>query len=69
MKTFNFILPDKIETIDSMSFKKAVKSFQNKYPDLKEVMIKYINKKKHKIMRLVKLPIGRKKKVDRWINT
>ena len=63
MKAFNFILPDRVETIDSMSFKKAVKSFQNKYPDLKEVMIKYINKKKHKIMRLVKLPIGRKKKI------
>ena len=63
MKAFNFILPDRVETIDSMSFKKAVKSFQNKYPDLKEVMIKYINKKKHKIMRLVKLPMGRKKKI------
>ena len=63
MKAFNFILPDKIETIDSMSFKKAVKSFQNKHPNLKEVMIKYINKKKHKIMRLVKLPIGRKKRI------
>ena len=65
MKAFKFILPDRVENIESMSFKKAVKSFQNKYPDLKEVMIKYINKKKHKIMRLVKLPIGRKKKVDR----
>ena len=63
MKVFKFILPDRTETIDSMSFKKAVKSFQNKYPDLKEVMIKYINKKKHKIMRLVKLQIGRKKKI------
>tara|TARA_R100001143_G_C3238680_1_gene78067 strand:- start:284 stop:508 length:225 start_codon:yes stop_codon:yes gene_type:complete len=74
MKAFKFILPElldtkdisfKTETIDSMSFKKAVKSFQNKYPDLKEVMINYINKKKHKIMRLVKLPIGRKKKIGR----
>ena len=45
MKAFKFILPDRTETIDSMSFKKAVKSFQNKYPDLKEVMINYINKK------------------------
>ena len=50
MKAFKFILPDRTETIDSMSFKKAVKSFQNKYPDLKEVMIHYINKKKHKIL-------------------
>ena len=65
MKAFNFILPDRTETIDSMSFKKAVKSFQNKYPDLKQVKINYINKKKHKIMRLVKLPIGRKKKIGR----
>ena len=63
MKAFNFILPDRTETIDSMSFKKAVKSFQNKYPDLKEVMVHYINKKKHKMMRLIKLPIGRKKKI------
>ena len=67
MKAFKFILPDRTETIDSMSFKKAVKSFQNKYPDLKEVMINYINKKKHKIMRLVKLPIGRKKRIGRWV--
>ena len=67
MKAFKFILPDRTETIDSMSFKKAVKSFQNKYPDLKEVMINYINKKKHKIMRLVKLPIGRKKRIGRWL--
>lgn len=65
MKAFNFILADKTETLNSMSFKKAVKSFQNKHPNLKEVMIKYINKKKHKIMRLVKLPMGRKKKVGR----
>ena len=77
MKTFTFKIAQKgevetddqywnnVETVKSMSYKKAVKSFQNKYPDLKEVMIKYINKKKHKIMRLVKLPIGRKKQVDR----
>ena len=65
MKAFKFILPDRTETIDSMSFKKAVKSFQNKYPDLKEVTIKYINKIKHLIMRLVNLRIGRKKKIGR----
>ena len=65
MKAFKFILPDRTETIDRMSFKKAVKSFQSKYPDLKEVMVHYINKKKHKMMRLIKLPIGRKKKIGR----
>ena len=64
MKAFKFILPDRTETIDSMSFKKAVKSFQNKYPKLKEVMVEWLknDKLQHKFQ---KLPLGRKKKVGR----
>ena len=50
------------ETIESRGYKKAVKSFQNKYPKLKEVMVEWYNNNKlnHKLQ---KLPMGRKKKL------
>ena len=50
-----------METIESRGYKKAVKSFQNKFPKLKEVVVEWVKNKKlqHKVQ---KLPIGRKKK-------
>ena len=48
-----------IETVTDMSFKKAVKSVQNKIKD-KWVIIEYLTKKGKEIRRFVKLPIGRK---------
>ena len=52
-----------IEEIESRGYKKAVKSFQNKYPKLKEVMVEWYNNNKlnHKLQ---KLPMGRKKKLE-----
>ena len=51
-----------METIESRGYKKAVKSFQNKYPKLKEVMVEWV-KERVNLSKLQKLPIGRKKKL------
>ena len=52
-----------IEEIESRGYKKAIKSFQNQYPKLKEVMVEWYNNNKlnHKLQ---KLPMGRKKKLE-----
>ena len=50
--------------IESRGYKKAVKSFQNKYPNVfKEIMVEWYNNGKlnHKLQ---KLPMGRKKKLE-----
>ena len=66
-KMFNFIgslgLPHEVikEEIESRGYKKAVKSFQNKFPKLKEVMVEWV-KEGVNLSKLQKLPIGRKKK-------
>ena len=49
------------ETIESRGYKKAVKSFQNKFPKLKEVAVEWV-KNGVELSKLQKLPIGRKKK-------
>ena len=69
MKTFTFHYQDeeynrKEDNIDSRGYKKAVKSFQNKYPKLKEVIVQWV-KENNVIEKLQKLPMGRKKKLDR----
>tara|TARA_R100000742_G_C4160246_1_gene2119 strand:+ start:49 stop:279 length:231 start_codon:yes stop_codon:yes gene_type:complete len=56
--------PNPIETIESRGYKKAVKSFQNKYPKVKKVMV-FWNKDKREIVIEQKLPLGRKKKLGR----
>ena len=53
-----------IEPVTERSFKKAVKSVQNKIKD-KWVIIEYVNKKGKDIRRFVKLPMGRKKRLLR----
>ena len=50
------------EEIESRGYKKAVKSFQNKYPKLKEVMVEWV-KERVNLSKLQKLPLGRKKKL------
>ena len=49
--------------IESRGYKKAIKSFQNQYAKLKEVMVEWYNNNKlnHKLQ---KLPMGRKKKLE-----
>ena len=52
------------EVIESRGYKKAVKSFQNKYPKLKEVIVEWW-KGNVEYSKLQKLPMGRKKKIGR----
>ena len=49
MRKYRFIHKDKNidDVIEAMSFKKATKTFEIKYHDLKEVIIDYINKKRN----------------------
>ena len=66
-KVYQFKLDDDtIEEIKSMSLKKAVKSFQNKYDKLKIAKVYYVNKKGHRLLSIIKLKVGRKKKLGRW---
>ena len=53
-----------IEPITERSFKKAVKSVQNKIKDT-WVIIEYVTKKGKDIKRFIQLPIGRKKRLLR----
>ncbi len=69
MKTFKFVsnfneVNASGEEIVSSGYKKAVKSFQNKYPKLKEVVVEWV-KDDINLEKLQKLPMGRKKKVGR----
>ena len=68
MKEFNFHkseLPDGKETITAMSYKKAVKSFQAKHPELKYEDVGRIIKDGSYKVSWQKLPMGRKKKLGR----
>jgi len=51
------------ESIESRGYKKAVKSFQNKYPKLQLIYVNWI-KDNIKLSKLQKLPMGRKKKLE-----
>ena len=54
---------EEVVKIESRGYKKAIKSFQNKYPNVfKEIMVEWYNNGKlnHKLQ---KLPMGRKKKL------
>ena len=67
MKAFKFVsnfneVNASGEEIVSSGYKKAVKSFQNKYPKLKEVVVEWV-KDGVNLEKLQKLPMGRKKKV------
>ena len=54
------------ETKEGLSFKKIIKSIQSSLPKgTTEVSVDYTNRKGNKISRMVKVPIGRKKKLDR----
>ena len=62
-KVYQFVLEGgTTKDIKAMSLKKAVKSFQNKYDKLKIVKVYYANKKGHKLLSIIKLKVGRKKK-------
>ena len=66
-KEFTFIFQDvehqSQEKIESKGYKKAVKSFQVKYPKLKNVYVTW-DKEGVELTKLQKLPMGRKKKLE-----
>ena len=67
MKAFQFKVAgqSEVETVSSMSYKKAVKSFQARHPELKIVGVYHPNKKGERLLTWQKLPIGRKKRIGR----
>ena len=65
MRNFKFTKDDnEVQTIESSSFKKAVKSFQNQVKQ-KMVYVEWISKKGQEMTKWQLLPLGRSKKIDR----
>ena len=52
------------EVIESRGYKRAVKSFQIKYPNIKKTIVSWI-KEGRPLSKVQKLPMGRKKKIGR----
>ena len=52
------------EVIESRGYKRAVKSFQIKYPNIKQAIVSWI-KEGRPLSKVQKLPMGRKKKIGR----
>ncbi len=64
-RVFKFLKEDDtIEEVNSTSFKKAVKSFQNKVKQ-KLVYIEWLSKKGIEMTKWQKLPLGRQKKLGK----
>lgn len=53
-----------VEEIESRSFKKAVKSFQNKVKE-KLIFVEWISKRGKEMTKWQKLPLGRQKKLGK----
>ena len=62
MINYNFKAKDKEETIDAMSLKKALRSFETKAGELKEVLVEWISRKGNPSSKIVRLPLKRSKK-------
>jgi len=63
-RTFTFIDGDKTDTVEAVSWKKAVKSYQSGAKG-KTVIVEWTSKKGEEFSKLQPLPIGRKKKIGR----
>ena len=55
---------EKLEDIESRGYKRAVKSFQIKYPKIKNALVQWLKDGKS-VSKEQKLPMGRKKKLGR----
>ena len=64
MRTFKFNDGNEVKDIEATSFKKAVKSFQGS-SKAKMVTIEWTTKAGEEFVKEQKLPLGRKKKLDR----
>ena len=61
MINYKFKSQNKEETIEAMSLKKALNSFQTKAGNLKEVLVEWISRKGNPSSKLIKLPIKKRK--------
>ena len=61
-RDINSIPSEIIEVIESKGYKRAVKIFETKRPDVKEVAVEWV-KNGVELSKLQKLPMGRKKKL------
>tara|TARA_B100000214_G_C23842772_1_gene569619 strand:+ start:69 stop:275 length:207 start_codon:yes stop_codon:yes gene_type:complete len=65
MRNFKFTKDDnEVQTIESSSFKKAVKSFQNQVKQ-KMVYVEWVSKKGQEMTKWQLLPLGRSKKIGK----
>ena len=62
MINYKFKAKDKEETIDAMRLKKAMRSFETKAGELKEVLVEWISRKGNPRSKIVRLPLKRRKK-------
>ena len=62
MINYKFKAKDKEETIDATSLKKALRSFETKAGELKEVLVEWISRTGNPSSKIVKLPLKRRKK-------
>ena len=62
MINYKFKAKDREEIIDAMSLKKALRSFETKAGELKEVLVEWISRKGNPSSKMVKLPLKRRKK-------
>ena len=62
MINYKFKAKDREEIIDAMSLKKALRSFETKAGELKEVLVEWISRKGNPSSKIVKLPLKRRKK-------
>jgi penicillin-binding protein-related factor A (putative recombinase) len=65
MRTFTFIDGSETKTVDALSYKKAVRSFQSGSKS-KSVRVEWIAKKGGEYEKQQTLPYGRSKKIARW---
>ena len=61
MINYKFKAKDKEETIEAMSLKKALRSFETKAGQLKEVLVEWISRKGNSSSKIIKLPIRKRK--------
>ena len=64
MINYKFKAKDREEIIDAMSLKKALRSFETKAGELKEVFVEWISRKGNPSSKIVKLPLRRRK--NKW---
>jgi len=64
-KSYDFLIDGEIQSIEANSFKKACKSAYNDVKNPKEFAVRYQNKAGNLVETMIRLPMGRKKKIGR----